>query len=442
MRISISLSSAVIRRFETRADHETPHGFVGLLRCGSGYSAGWGRRRRRPVAANCLYVVWMRPSGRRAGEAVDGPCSRVDFAVAEQRRQERVRVRVERLQRVGVGGVAGLGALGLRDARACRKHACSCLGDPRLISWPTRRRPLRPRFTRPQSDSSARGGRCRRRCRSLLRDSTRTSGSSTRAAARCRPLASSSASTASASVRDGPGAEGVGLGRRGLVLAPSKVSWPSTADPGPQLALEVAQRQVGQVEPALVGHGEVRRQRRVPGDPATSQPRAARGRARALGVVEGPGPGGSASQARRPGPPRGEVGPSGTRAVASVAASRPRSRRRCHRPSAADVEASRVRRAGVPQSGRPTLTGPRRCRSTSKPWSASGSAEDRVSQSRSRRTRNCRASKTLWTSSRSHFCRTRSCGLTSIGTSRTNSVSRRFMITFARSSRARRRPCP
>ncbi len=73
---------------------------------------------------------------------------------------------------------------------------------------------------------------------------------------------------------------------------------------------------------------------------------------------------------------------------------------------------------------------------TSKPPSTSGSALVSVANSRSRSTRNCRLSKSVCTSLRSHACLARSVGPSSSGTARSSSVSRRFCSTEARCSRS------
>ncbi len=69
---------------------------------------------------------------------------------------------------------------------------------------------------------------------------------------------------------------------------------------------------------------------------------------------------------------------------------------------------------------------------TSKPSSTSGSTAARVSNNRSRSTRNSRSSKSRWIWSRSHGCSRNVSGVCASGTSLTSSVSSRLSTTLAR----------
>ena len=124
-----------------------------------------------------------------------------------------------------------------------------------------------------------------------IRASRSTSGSSTSASSRVPPRSSISASSASARSRT---ARACSIA---VVAGAPSSSSASKAElvvvgrrPGLQLALEVAQGQVGQVVGALVGPDEVGRERGVAGQPGERP--AARGQRehRALGVVEHLGP--------------------------------------------------------------------------------------------------------------------------------------------------------
>ena len=83
-----------------------------------------------------------------------------------------------------------------------------------------------------------------------------------------RRRCSSSASKASARSRDRRGPHRLGLGERvvGLVEAAVEGELAGLLDVAAQLAVQVAQRQVGQVEGALVGPQQVGRQLGVAGD--------------------------------------------------------------------------------------------------------------------------------------------------------------------------------
>ena len=85
----------------------------------------------RPVAATVwLKVVWMRPSSPTdlsSPSTVDLQLGHV--AVAQQVLQQRVLgLRVQPVQRVGVGGVAGLDPLGLRQAQLVEQDLLQLLG--------------------------------------------------------------------------------------------------------------------------------------------------------------------------------------------------------------------------------------------------------------------------------------------------------------------------
>ena len=172
---------------------------------------------------------------------------------------------------------------------------------------------------------------------------------------------------------------------------------------GLELALEVAQRQVGQVVGALVGAREVGRQRGVGRQAARGPSRARRGRASAPWRRAAPW----ARGVREPGrqhlvvlggdlldvePGRGAV-TGGEREREHVAGAR------------APAALRPARRAGVRRGvlGEPARhrTGLQAGPVELEAASSISSSASRVSKSRSRSTRNSRLSKTLWTSSRS-----------------------------------------
>ena len=98
-------------------------------------------------------------------------------------------------------------------------------------------------------------------------------------------------------VGHGHGAQGLGVGRRrvGLVLPAVERELPRRCGGGdlggPQLAVQVAQGQIGQVERPLPGQGQVRRELGVAGDPGQRQPARPQGQQRALDVMRSLGHG-------------------------------------------------------------------------------------------------------------------------------------------------------
>ena len=183
-------------------------------------------------------------------------------------------------------------------------------------------------------------------------------------------------------VEDRAGADHVGLGRRRLVLA-VEGQLAAAVVLGPQLAAQVAQRQVGEVVAALVGHREVRRQRGVAGDPGQLPAARGEGEPRPLGVVQRLGlardrPATRRTPARRPG--RGRLG-SEPGALAVVP--RPARRRRTspvpppQKPEmCTPIRGVRRRACSASQpASSPVLEHPAW---TSKPSSASGSAASTV----------------------------------------------------------------
>ena len=91
--------------------------------------------------------------------------------------------------------------------------------------------------------------------------STKVSGSSSSTSSRARAAGSSSASNAVGQIVDRSGLQRLDLGERVVRFVQPAVEGelPGLLDVAAQLAVQVAQRQVGQVEGALVGTQQVRR---------------------------------------------------------------------------------------------------------------------------------------------------------------------------------------
>ena len=274
------------------------------------------------AATICLKVVWIRPSSddRRQQLLLDDHQQPGDLAVQQQRLDDGVGAE-QVLQGVGVGGVAGLDLLGLRQPELVEQQRLQLLGRAEvelvadrgvgllggqlhLVAQPVLQR--------------LRGARRRRRCRSA-----RSRPAPGPAAARRRAAALVAAAPLEVGVqRHGEVGDSarVQRGVRGAVgrRSSSKASCPSSAVLGPQLAAQVAQRQVGEVEHALAGQRQVGRQRRVGGEPARSKPPAA-------SASIGPLLSCSAFGRRRPrATPRAPCRPSGVeRREVHVAAARP-----------------------------------------------------------------------------------------------------------------------
>ena len=166
--------------------------------------------------------------------------------------------------------------------------------------------------------------------------------------------------------------------------SPSSVSWPSSGAVDPQLAVQVAQRQVGQVVGALVGPGQVGGQRGVDGRRRRScQPCAANASIAGLASCITLGRSGSASQAataglvgRRRARP-GRTRRPGRRPVATampVSAPVPRP----NVPATATPTGALGRRV-LGQPGAPPRPAPSTAPARSKPASASGSTASRYS---------------------------------------------------------------
>ncbi len=182
-----------------------------------------------------------------------------------------------------------------------------------------------------------------------------------------------------------------------------------------ELALEVADGEVGEVVGALVGAGEVRRERGVAVQPGQRHPPRREREHRALGVVQHLRPlagrrarptsaawsSGSSCVGRRP-RPRCRRSWRSASAGDVTACRRPSGRRRARRPA----RSRRRARASQPPSSPPART----VIATSKPESSISSSDVSVSNSRSRSTRNSRPSKSVCTSCRSHGRSARSAG--------------------------------
>ena len=228
---------------------------------------------------------------------------------------------------------------------------------------------------------------------------------------------------------------------------------PAPPRSAPQLPAQVAQREVGEVEAALAGPGEVGGERGVAGEPRERPAAAAQRVQRGFDVVRGLRHGGIGE----PLPQRRLVirGERGDLDVARLrharrCAGRPRLDRRLAGGKADAGEVGEAALPVTPWKASPTRRPSRACSSsharsapsgiappcTSMPPSASGSALCSVANSRSRRTRNSSSSKRRCTASRFHGRTTRSAGSASSGTSRTSSVSCRLSSTLARWARS------
>lgn len=201
-----------------------------------------------------------------------------------------------------------------------------------------------------------------------------------------------------------------------------------------ELAVQVPQRQVGQVVGTLVGAHEVGRQGGVHVHPGhLGESSGPQGLQLALGLVQHQG-GGRVGE-----PPSqgglvvgrevlgGGVGPGAVRRgegqtvdVTGPLAHRPTTTRP-QRPVAA-----------CSASQPPSSPGARVAPSIAKPLSASGAADSTVANRRSRSTRNSRPSKTRCTSSRSQLARARSSIVIGSSTSRTSWLRRRLRRTWSR----------
>ena len=307
----------------------------------------------------------------------------------------------EPLERVGVGGVAGLGALGLGQSQLVEEHLLELLGRAEVDLLADHRVGLvGGQLTSPAKRCSSPSSKsCRRRCRSApSRRAPRPGAARPRPSRAVPPRSASSSSSAAARSST---ARACSIAVSPAVGSPtvSKVSWPSSsAGRSLQLALEVAQGEVGQVVGALVGPGEVRRQRGV----------ARRGRAAAS----------LAPRERASGPWR-RAAPCGGSPSASHSASacvvggleasrcRPRplcrrrrpaprrARRRCRRPSAPAPGARPAARQVRAPPARPRPRPPPAARPRARTRSRRSPPPTRAcSKSRSRSTRNSRPSKT------------------------------------------------
>ena len=378
----------------------------------------------RPVAATVwLNVVWMRPSSddRRRADPSTVWRSFDDVAVAQQLLEAAGArsVRTASASAVGVGGVAGLGLLGLRQPQLVEEDLLQLLGRAEVERprRPARARPSRRRAcarrTRTRGPRGASTSTAMPACSRSA--STCSSGSSTSRRSDVPPRASSSASSTS---RGRARARPASPERRRLRRPRRRCrtrAGAAPASPPPQLALEVARDEVVEVEGALTGQHEVRRERGVAGEAA--QRPAARADARApapsrrarLGPVAVGEPGrerllvvGAAARRRVDvAPPRRPATATATPPTMSpvprphVAA---RTRHRCARRPARAPSSQGPMPAPRISTRRPTTSLPRRRRRV-----VGGSAN-----SRSRSTRNSSASKTVCTASRSQGRRSRS----------------------------------
>ena len=241
--------------------------------------------------------------------------------------------------------------------------------------------------------------------------------------------------------------------RRGAPASASSVSsdsCPESSASAAQLAVQVAQRQVDEVEGALSGQHEVGGERGVAGEPAERQPRARRASSGPFASCTPSARSGSASQAASAvvvGRRRASSGSSHAAAPSAAASASARRRRRCRGPTCPRRERRRVAVRRVRgQPGRHGRAGRAARRRTSNPPSAAGSAAARraSANSRSRSTRNCRASNTWCTSSRSQRATGQVVGRRpAASTSRDQLGERAVAQHVGRGSRAaRRRPCP
>ena len=215
--------------------------------------------------------------------------------------------------------------------------------------------------------------------------STPDSGCSTSASRRCEAPSSRDSSSVSTSARSSVARArsiSVLLGGSPSSPSPSRVELAVVRRVDPQLALEVAQRQVGQVVGALVGLGQVGRERGVdPRRRPSDQPCAAQRQQRRLGVVDRPWAAPGRPARRRPRARRPRPASAGSNQAAGAVAGGHRDRR----------SASPVPRPNVPVTATPTGASPRRASASqpatcpapstaparSKPDSASGSTASR-----------------------------------------------------------------
>ena len=185
--------------------------------------------------------------GDRLQQPVDGRPQLGHVAVPQQVLEQRVLgLRVQPLQRVGVGGVAGLDPLGLRQAELVEQDLLQLLGRAEVelaaddARTPPGRRPSPRRRSGPRSSARwSTSTAIPARSRSA---STRTSGSSTSRSSGVCPVASSSASQHVGEVEHGPGTHAQRLDGRGLVRRRRRLSWPLPLGVGAQLAVQEAQR--------------------------------------------------------------------------------------------------------------------------------------------------------------------------------------------------------
>jgi hypothetical protein len=208
------------------------------------------------------------------------------------------------------------------------------------------------------------------------------------------------------------------VGRAGVLLLAVEAELAVVAHLGAQLAAQEAQAQVGQVEDALPRQRQVGGQRGVAGQPGDRPAAGVQRQQRSLGVVH-------RLVDRAVGQPvpqrRLVVGVHRVQVDEGRVVRRRRGRAALERfggdagarpmPLASPLPLPQKPRTCTPTRtptgsppGSADLAGPSTRCSTAKPWSASGSTADRVAYSRSRRTRNCSASNTSCTCSRSH-CR-------------------------------------
>ena len=236
--------------------------------------------------------------------------------------QERVLGLLEELlQRVGVGGVAGLGALGLGHVELVEEHHLQLLGRAEVdlladdVVGVVGGAPHLVAELRLQALEVVGVDRDAH----LLHPRARVpiSGSSTSASSRVPPCSSTASSSASARSRTARACS-IAVSRAGVVHR-VEAELVGVAGVLPQLALEVAQGQVGEVVGALVGLDQVGRQSGVDVEPGEVPATRGQREHGALGVVDrlGRAPGRPATP-RAPRRPRGELGhvEPGGRAVA------------------------------------------------------------------------------------------------------------------------------
>ena len=175
--------------------------------------------------------------------------------------------------------------------------------------------------------------------------STCSSGSSTSRMRAVPPRASSSASSALGEVEHRPGLHAEATPARASSGSVSKESWSdASASPPPSSRLRKRGTRSLEVEGALPGQHEVRRQRGVAGEPRQRPAPARAARARALGVVHGLGPGGVGEPAprARPRPPAAGSRPATTPRLRRAPRRRTTSTSpvpRPHRPSSDEADA-------------------------------------------------------------------------------------------------------